>query len=287
MAGFDGLRVLAFESRRAAEIAQLIRNQRGEAMVAPSTREVETPNEEERELIEGIRNRAFDAIIFMTGVGARWLIQTAESLYGHAEFLSSLAATAVVVRGAKPAAVMREFQIPITLSVPEPNTWREIVKTLDEHPEKVQLKNRRVAVQEHGEPSVELYSALRERGAQVFATRVYRWELPEDTGPLAEAIRALAGNQVDVVLFTSSVQYIHAAEVAARLGLGDEFSAALKQAVVASIGPTTSETLRKHGIEVDLEASHPKMGFLVREAASKSAQMVQRKAARREPTNTS
>src|SRR5215470_5097801 len=130
MPGFNGLRVLSFESRRAQEIAQLIRNNGGEPVVAPSTREVETPNEDEQKLIQGILDREFDAIIFMTGVGARALIHAAEPMYSGDGFLQALRQTAVVVRGPKPAFVMREFNVPITLAVPEPNTWREIVKAL-------------------------------------------------------------------------------------------------------------------------------------------------------------
>jgi len=84
---------------------------------------------------------------------------------------------------------MREFNVPVTLAVPEPNTWREIVKVLDENSENVPLRGKRIVVQEHGEPSPELYAALRDRGAEVMPVRVYRWELPEDTAPLKNAIR--------------------------------------------------------------------------------------------------
>ena len=172
---------------------------------------------------------------------------------------------------------MREFNVPVTLAVPEPNTWREIVKSLDENVEKVPLKGRRIAVQEHGEPSPELYSALRERGAEVVPVRVYRWELPEDTGPLKDAIRILAENKVDVVMFTSSVQFVHAARIAAEMGMADQLTNALNRTVVVSIGPIASQTLKENGVGVDLEPSHPKMGFLVKEAAEKSAELLRRK----------
>jgi uroporphyrinogen-III synthase len=277
MPGLNGLRVLSFESRRAQEIAQLIRNNGGEPIVAPSTREVQTPNEEERKLIAGVLHHEFDAVIFMTGVGARSLVQTAESMSSREEFIASLGRARIVVRGPKPAAAMREFGIPITLPVPEPNTWREILKAVDENPEKLPLKNQRIAIQEHGEPSPELYAALRERGAEVFPARVYRSELPEDTGPLKDAIQALVEHRVDVVLFTSSIQFIHAVQIAKELGQSEQFTKALNQVVVASIGPIASETLREHGVQVALEPSHPKMGFLVKEAAEKSAELVQRK----------
>jgi len=277
MPGFSGLRVLSFESRRAQEIAQLIRNNGGQPIVAPSTREVPTPNEEERKLIYGILNNEFDAIIFMTGVGSRTLVQAAEAVCSREELFAALARTRVVVRGPKPAAAMREFNVPVTLAVPEPNTWREIVKSLDENVEKVPLQGRRIAIQEHGEPSPELYSALRERGAEVVPVRVYRWELPEDMGPLKDAIRTLAENKVDVVMFTSSVQFVHAARIAAEMGMADQLTKALNRTVVASIGPIASATLKENGVEVDMEPSHPKMGFLVKEAAEKSAELVRRK----------
>ena len=279
MSGFNGLRVLSFESRRAKEIVQLISNHGGVPIIAPSTREVPSgPSEEELSLIHRLLKQEFAAIIFMTGVGARALVQAAEAVCSHEDFFAALSRTRVVVRGPKPAAAMREFNVPVTLAVPEPNTWREIVKALDENPGKVPLKGQQIAVQEHGEPSPQLYAELRERGAEVFPVRVYGWELPEDIGPLKDAILSLTKNQVDLVMFTSSVQFIHAAQIAAEMGLAGPFIKALNRAVVASIGPITSATLREKGVVVDLEPSHPKMGFLVKEAAEKSAELVREKA---------
>ena len=278
MAGFNGLRLLSFESRRAKEIAQLIANNGGVPMVAPSTREVPSPpGEDELKLIRGLLQNEFGAIIFMTGVGARALVQAAETVCPREGFLAALRLARVVVRGPKPSAAMREFNVPVTLAVPEPNTWREIVKTLDANPEKVSLPGQRIAIQEHGEPSPELYAALRERGAEVFPVRVYRWELPEDIGPLKNAIRSLIQHEVDVVMFTSSVQFVHAAQIAEEMGVAEEFLGGLNRAVVASIGPIASETLRENGIAVDLEPSHPKMGFLVKEIAEKSAELMSKK----------
>jgi uroporphyrinogen-III synthase len=279
MAGFNGLRVLSFESRRAKEIGQLITNNGGVPMVAPSTREVPAgANEDELKFIRGVLERRFDAVIFMTGVGSRALVEAAESIGPRQEFLTALGRTRVVVRGPKPAAAMREFAVPVALTVPEPNTWREIVQALDANKEAVPVEGKTLAVQEHGEPSPQLYDALRERGAEVVPIRVYRWELPEDTAPLKDAIRALANGEIDVVMFTSSVQFVHAARMAEEIRLTDKFTNALNRSVVVSIGPIASETLRKNDIKVDFEPSHPKMGFLVKEAAENSAALLRRKA---------
>jgi uroporphyrinogen-III synthase len=51
----------------------------------------------------------------------------------------------------------------------------------------------------------------------------------------------------------------------------------IERIVIASIGPTTSDRLRSTGLQADLEASRPKMGFLVREAAERSAEILRDK----------
>ena len=141
MPGFNGLRVLSFESRRAKEIAQLIATYGGVAIVAPSTREIpDAPHEDELQLIRGIVAGNYDVVIFMTGVGARAFIDAADTAVAREHFLPALRKTRVIVRGMKPAGVMREFGIPIWLNAPEPNTWREIVEVLDQNAAGVPLK---------------------------------------------------------------------------------------------------------------------------------------------------
>jgi uroporphyrinogen-III synthase len=178
---------------------------------------------------------------------------------------------AVVVRGSKPAAVMREWGVPVAVSVPEPNTWREVLKATENRPE------RRIAIQEYGRTSVELVAGLRSRGAEVTTVPVYQWDLPLDVGPLREAVRKISTDEFDVLLLTTSVQVAHLLRVANELGAEQEVRAALRRMVIASVGPTTSETLREYGIEPDFEPSHPKMGFLVNETAARARQILQAK----------
>ncbi len=275
MANFNGARVLSFESRRAQEIAQLIRNYGGIPIVAPSTREVPTSSEEEHRAIRGILAGEFEAIIFMTGVGARALVEAADAVCRRDQFLAAIRHAKVIVRGPKPGAVMREFGIPITLTVPEPYTWREIVSSLDENRAKLLIRGWRIGIQEHGEPSAELYRALRERGAELTSIPVYRWELPEDVEPLKNAVREVVKKSIDVAMFTSSIQLTHAFRIAKELALEEPFKAGLRNIFVASIGPICSEALRENGVRVDFEPSHPKMGFLVKEGAEKSAERFQ------------
>ena len=55
---------------------------------------------------------------------------------------------------------------------------------------------------------------------------------------------------------------VHLFQVAAEMNLEKEMRLGLNHGMVASIGPTTSEELSRLKIRVDLEPSHPKMGFL-------------------------
>ena len=66
-------------------------------------------------------------------------------------------------------------------------------------------------------------------------------------------------------------------EIARQLNIDAEVRRGLASMAVASIGPTTSDELRQQGIAIDIEASHPKMGFLVREAAERVADVLRTK----------
>ncbi|MBI1896347.1 MAG: uroporphyrinogen-III synthase [Acidobacteria bacterium] len=262
---FAGKRVLALESRRAAETAELIRRQGGEPFVAPSMREV--PIEENLDAFyfaERLFNGEFDMVIFLTGVGTRFLATVASTRWPLDQFTAALRRITTVARGPKPAAVLRELGIPVTIQVPEPNTWRELLAAIKDRPE------HRVAVQEYGTSNPELLAGLRARGGNLSPVRVYQWDLPADTGPLREAARRLAAGAFDVVLFTTSTQVDHLFRVAREMGIAEPAAAGLRQAMIASIGPTTSEKLREHGFEPALEPAHPKLGLLVKEAAEAS-----------------
>lgn len=269
---FDGLRVLSLESRRSVEIERLIRSQGGEPFVAPSMREVPlADNPQAFEFAEKLFRGEFDMMILLTGVGTRLLNDILSTRYPEDSFKNSLRRLAVVVRGSKPMAVLREWGIPATVMVPEPNTWREILAAMDGRAE------RKIVVQEYGRPATELIEALRGRGAEVTTVPVYQWDLPVDQGPLREAVRRLAAGEFDVAMFTTSVQVPHLMRIAAEEGVEEDVRRAMKKLVVASVGPSTSETLREFGIEPDMEPSHPKMGFLVNETAARAAEILQSK----------
>ena len=176
---FDGLRILSLESRRSEEMGILLRKQGGEAFIAPSMREVPiADNPDVFTFYERLRHGDFEMVILLTGVGAR----AVDTILGPGLFAAELKKVAVVPRGPKPQAVLREWGVPWAVSAPSPNTWRELLAVTADRPE------RRIAVQEYGRPNEDLLAGLRERGCEVTAVRVYQWALPDAAGRIAYAI---------------------------------------------------------------------------------------------------
>jgi uroporphyrinogen-III synthase len=276
--GLAGLRVLSLESRRATEMAKLILNYGGNAIVAPSMREVPLESNTEALAFAGALGAGgFDMVIFLTGVGTRALARVIATVYPIEQFVAALRGVAVVARGPKPVAALKELGVAVTLAVPEPNTWRDLLRALDGKSDSLPVAGRRVAVQEYGSQNSELLAGLEKRGAHVTRVPVYQWALPEDTAPLRAAVQAIAHGEIDMALFTTSIQVVHLLQIAREMNLEQELRRGFARVVVGSIGPITSEELREQGLPVDFEPAHPKMGFLVNEAARRGPEMVQQR----------
>ncbi len=276
---FGGLRVVAFESRRAEDMHRLIRRFGGEPFVAPSMREVPlTDQHEALAFATRLFNGSLDVVILLTGVGTRTLIAALATTYPNEQIIQALGRVTLVVRGPKPIIALGEVGLKPTIAVPEPNTWRDILTTLDSQ---CPVQGKRVAVQEYGVTNDELLQGLKTRGAEVMRVPVYRWALPEDTGPLREAIRAICHGQADVLLFTSATQVDHLMHVAREMEMDATLRAAVRRrVVVASVGPICSEALTRHDVPVDFEPSHPKMGSLLSEGSRAATDLLRRKSQR-------
>jgi len=278
--GLLGLRVVAFESRRAGEIAELIRRHGGEPLIAPSLREV--PLAENTAALEFVRKLdagEIDVVIVMTGVGLRTLVDVVAGEWPRAALATALRRATLVARGPKPVAALRELGLQPAITVPEPNTWREVLGTLDAT---LPVAGKHVAVQEYGVTNSDFLKGLEARGATVLRVPVYRWALPEDVGPLQEAIRAVCDGAVDIGLFTSATQVYHLFQVAG--ADADRLRAGFAKVLIASIGPVCSEALRAHGLTPDIEPEHPKMGQLVGAVARRARDMLTAKRASRSVT---
>ena len=262
-----GLRVAALESRMSDQTAILIERAGGVAVRAPSMRELPLDNQHQAlQFAEHLLSDQLDVVIFLTGVGAKHLAEAIETKYPAEVWKAALARTTIVARGPKPLTVLRGWGLKVAVQVPEPNTWRDVLESLDQ---KLPVQGKRIAIQEYGQTNPELIAGLEERGAKsIELVSVYRWALPEDLGPLKAAISGLIDGQIGVLAVTSAQQVKHMLQVAESEGLAKLLIDALNHhVIVASIGPVATETLIESGIRPDLEPEHPKLGPLVQTLA--------------------
>ncbi len=271
----NGLTVAAFESRMATEIARQIERHGGLSLVAPVLREVPLEdNSAAQELGAQLLAGRIDLVIFMTGIGTTALFDLLRARYPWTSIVDSMKHVTLIARGPKPVAALKAAGLRATVTVPEPNTWVDLVSALDKH---CPVKGRRVAVQEYGVANPDLVNALEQRGAEVFAVPIYKWTLPEDLGPIRHALDEIIAGRVKVVLITNAAQVDHVMRVLEQDGKVEQFRDALREVAVGSIGPTASERLHHHNWPVDFEPSHPKMGILVKEVSEQASSILERK----------
>jgi uroporphyrinogen-III synthase len=270
---FGGLKVLSLESRRAKEMETLIRREGGDPFIAPSVQERALDDHREAlGFVDRLQAGEFDLVICMTGAGLSFLRDLALADSKLEVLAEGLRNTFIVCRGPKPVPILRELGARAQLVVPEPNTWKEVVDAVASRPE------RRIAVQEYGRPNYEMNAALHALGAKVTSFAIYRWDLPPDIEPLREAARRLAAREIDVVLFTSSVQLDHLFQIAQGMGIAQDVRATLSDyAAIASVGPIMTEALEAAGWTPDIIPIHPKMAGLVRASAELAAVVLARK----------
>ncbi|OYP28915.1 uroporphyrinogen decarboxylase [Rhodopirellula sp. MGV] len=275
-ADFSGLHVASLESRRASEMERLIQRYGGVAHVSPSMREVPIePNREAIDFAYRVITGEIGIVVFMTGVGFRFLVKAIEKHVDTQRFIDALSDITTICRGPKPVAAMRELGIQPTHRVGEPNTWREILQYIDH--EKVQIANQVIGLQEYGISNASLIAGLEARGAIVSPVRVYGWEFPEQTDPLRENIQALADGKRDILLLTSAHQIVNMMRMAEQMGVSKQLRQGLRSTAIISIGPTTTQMLNECDLQADMEPSHPKMGHLVVESARQSASLIAQK----------
>jgi uroporphyrinogen-III synthase len=266
-----GKSIAFLESRRAMELARLIERQGGMPSITPTLREV--PVEDGATLrpwLDRLAAAEFNVVIFLTGVGCRTLLDAAGRAGILDSVLAGLAASRLVARGPKPVQVLKDHQVRIDYLPPEPNTSDELLAELVGW----NLPGKRIGVQCYGgtTPFLErLRAGLADAGAQVDEVMPYRWEGPIDDRPVRELIAACLAGRVDALAVMSSSQIHNLFAIAEDHDQAEALQQALNDpgVLVAAIGPVARDAIESHGIGVDLEPEHPKMGHLVMALAAR------------------
>ena len=275
--GFGGGKVAAFESRMGTEMEKFIIRHGGTPLVAPSMQEIPLENNTKAlEFGEELLADRIDWVICLTGVGTKTLLEVMRTKWDMVQIGQALGRCAIVARGPKSVMALKEVGLIPSVLVPEPNTWEDLIRAIDEFQPKG-LTGLTVAVQEYGVTNLELITALKNRGAKVCQVPVYRWALPDQVEPLQQVLSAIIRGQVPVALFTNAAQVDHVMTVLTQGQQVDPFRQAMSHMMVGSIGKITTDRLKHHGFSVDLEPSHPKMGILVKEASQQASAILTEK----------
>ena len=258
MSRLNRARVALLEARMSGELAALVARLGGEPLCAPAVREAALEaGEAIAVLIDRLGAGEIDVIVFQTGVGVKALLKEAERLSRLDDLLAALRRVTTVARGPKPTAVLKQNQVPISVSVREPYTTGELLAALDG----LELRGKSAALLHYGERNAPLASALLERGVRLEEICLYEWQLPEDVGPLKMLIREIVNGRVDAVAFTSQIQVRHLFQVADELAEAEALREALNaKTVVAAVGPTCAEAVESFGVRPRVVAQPPKMG---------------------------
>ncbi|WP_435184096.1 uroporphyrinogen-III synthase [Halobellus sp. EA9] len=164
--------------------------------------------------------------------------------------------------GPKTAAKAREAGWTVDV-VPEEYTSAGLVAALEGD-----VAGRRIEVARSDHGSDVLLDGLREAGAEVHETVLYRLVRPEGSGQ--SAVMA-AGGELDAVCFTSSLTVENFLDAAAERDVEAEAIRGLNAAVVGAIGDPTEETAEGYGVRVDVvpeEATFESLATAVVEEAA-------------------
>lgn len=186
--------------------------------------------------------------ILLTGEGLRRLLGCADRAGLAQEFGDALARQPMLVRGPKPARVLKELGLEARWNAAAPTT-AGVIETL----QGMALAGQTVGVQLYGdEPNLPLMAALQQAGAVARAVAPYVYAPKSDDDQIVALIHALDQGRIDAIVFTSQPQYRRLRDVAQRHGLSEALVRGMARTRVAAIGPVAAEDLARQGIRVDV-----------------------------------
>jgi len=278
-----GITVAITSSRRASELANLVRKFGGIPYIAPTIGiKINRPlNSECNQFIETISNKKMHFFIFMTGVGVFNLFQNLQKLQKLNTVNERLQDTIIIARSNKPKMELSKFGIK-TKFVPDINTIVGILSLL----KSFDLKNKNIGILWHGDSSNSFKKELDSLGANVFDFSSYSYstsleqknatmlrEMGYDyVAPNEEKIKRLIDDlmkgSVDSITFTSPPAVKEFFELAKRNNKFNSLKNKLNNNVlVVSVGPSTSNMLAQFHVMADITPNTYRMGPMIKELA--------------------
>lgn len=256
-----GTTVLVTADRRSAELGSALERRGAAVRHAPSLSIV--PHVDDAALLAATRSLLADppdVVVATTGIGFRSWVEAADAAGFAAELLEVLAGARLVARGPKARGAIQQAGLAADW-VAESETSAEVGEWLLTEG----VDGLHVAVQHHGAGSDGLDEMLEEAGARVTSLVVYRWGPPKDPQALRASTVAVAGGEVDALVFTSAPGAHAWVEAAREAGVLPGVLRATQElgVVAAAVGPVTARPLEAAGI-TPLVPDRGRLGSLVR-----------------------
>lgn len=277
----SNLTVAVTGSRRAQELAHIIRSFGGIPYIAP-TIGIEIPEssaEQGKQFIVKIIRERPDYVVFMTGPGVYSLFDIAKRSGIQESLTNALHNTTIVCRSEKPKMALSHFKLRSHLVPKDENTAKGVLRLL----QKQDLLHKKIAIFWHGSYSQELRDELQRDGATVFESSTYTYSGKLDSAGalilekmgfkydspneavVIELIEKINKGSVDAITFTSPPS----AQELFRIATSHNLEASLRKdlnarVIVTVIGPSTRSVLEKNGVFVDVMPETYKMGSMVK-----------------------
>lgn len=277
----SNLTVAVTGSRRAQELAHIIRSFGGIPYVAP-TIGIEIPKSSaqqgKRFIIRILREKP-DYVVFMTGPGVYSLMDIAKESGLQGSLSDALLHTTVVCRSEKPNMALSHFGIRAHLIPKDENTAKGILNLL----RKNDLRDKKIAIFWHGSYSKQLSDELQKNGAAVFESFTYTYSSKLDSAGalilkkmgfkyespkeliVIKLIEKINKGAIDVVTFTSPPSAQELFRIATTHNLETSLRKDLNtKVIVTAIGPSTRKVLEEKEVSVDVMPSVYKMGPMIK-----------------------
>ena len=221
----------------------------------------------EEELIAATRavvSNPPDVVVLTTGVGVRGWLEAAEAAHLRDDLATVFDAADLFARGPKAVGALTTAGFEAAWRAPSAR-YDDVIEALSER----RPAGLRVAIQLDGAGAIGLCKAVEALGADVVRVPVYRWSLPDDTGPAERLIRTVIDGRVDAITFTARPAVDNCIEIASMHGLADDFIAALRHDVEAHcVGPVCAAGITDLGIDRVFVPERHRLGALVQLVAS-------------------
>lgn len=258
----EGYTVGVTADRRWEDQAELLRRRGARVLHGPSIATQYLASDEAlRSATAAVAGKPPDYLVATTGIGMRAWLEAAQAWGLGETLLAALAPARIVARGPKSAGAVQTAGLTVWQSSPNERLDQLLPLLLAEA-----LEGKRVAVQEAGAEAADITAALRERGADVVEVPVYRWRMPDDTGPALRLVDAACDGRVDAVTFTSAPAVQNLFAVAAQHNRDQHLRRAFNSAglVAACVGAVCAGVARDEGIEAPVEPALGRLGLMIR-----------------------